>query len=146
MESPKPSRPCLRWASREEGAGQTRKQVNRQGLSSLPSPPSLPSVAAAAAHCNHPPMLVGLPRLCLVLPCLALSCLDTPTALFHSERRHAPGLLWLPHSVRPGRQPKRVGKGRGPCSTAPQALQSGGTQWSKPKVLSAAGRPRIALL
>src|SRR6266567_7132891 len=107
---------------------------------------------------NHPPMLVGLPGKYLPMPCLALSCLDTPTphrpaqttpgALLHGGRRHASGPLWLPSALNSARVAiEKGGEGQGPCSeisTATRALQSGGTQLSKPKVLLAAGRPGMA--
>lgn len=127
------------------GPGQTRKQVNCQGL-------SLPSVAAAAAaHCCsatdaaiihlclsdcQAKYLLAFALSGLVLHCLALTPpLSSSTA---SGRRHAPGPLWLPSALNSARvAAEKVEMGRGPCSvisTAAQALQSGGTQRSKPKV------------
>jgi len=145
MESPKPSRPSLRRASREEGAGPDQKASKLSG--------SFATVRRCCRRCplllryrccNHPPMLVGLPGKYLlafalsglVLHCLALTPpLSSSTA---SGRRHAPGPLWLPSALNSARvAAEKVEMGRGPCSvisTAAQALQSGGTQRSKPKV------------
>jgi hypothetical protein len=143
MESPKPSRPSLRRASREDGAGPDQKASKPSG--------SFATICRCCRRCplllryrccNHPPMLVGLPGkylLASALSCLALHCLAlTPplSSSIASGRRHAPGPLWLPHLIRPGWRPKRVEKGRGPCSATERRHSAVNTE----------GRPRMALL